>query len=247
MLFEKKVFMYRRLGWPGVLPKFWAIHAIALCSTKEKHGLLAALYVTWNYLFVWKEYRYEIWKRLLSYAVVVGVGIWAFPVVKPYAHVLTDGIHWQIPRLPFDLPAWTPSDPKRLFFNYGWVLVVLFLLLRARAVIYGAIGLSVFVTEFTLTLGWIYALVLGGLDTPYQTTTEYFWFGKFLPCVMPLQTFMWDWGLVVAYCVVVTIIGWLKNLPKKSVAQSGEEDATSGTFGKMREATGADLEKGGLF
>jgi hypothetical protein len=58
---------------------------------------------------------------------------------------------------------------------------------------------------------------------------------------------MADWGLLVACCVIATISRWLKTATRKPRGQLAvHDDDTSGTFGKMREATETDLEKGGL-
>src|SRR5258708_4308541 len=107
-IISKRAFMYRSVGWPALLPKFWAIQAIMFRNVRRKDGLLTVLVLIFDLLFRWRtvEAR-EFRKRLLRAILLIGFAVWVGLQLKPWIGQLwaaaTDGVVFQRPTLPFTL------------------------------------------------------------------------------------------------------------------------------------------------
>jgi len=252
-IISKRAFMYRSVGWPALLPKFWAIQAIMFRMVRRKDGLLTVLVLIFDLLFRWRtvEAR-EFRKRLLRDILLIGFAVWAGLQLKPWIEQLwaaaTDGVVFQRPTLPLTLPPISLHDPGAAFVHYGWLLaVVAFLFYRPVAGVLCILTIALILFVFGASLAWVYALSIDGSWHVLETTTnDYFSVGHYLPVNMPMHTFMWDWGVCVGALAVYSVNDHLKsqaNVRDKGLSTAGEP---SGGLGGGREATSDDLRNGGL-
>lgn len=251
-MISKQRFMYRQLGWPGLLPRFWAVYGLMLKDVRREEGLMTALFMFYDLAFklrtdMAKEFR----RRLLRDLLLIGFAVWAFILAKPWLAMIwaaaTDGIALQWPRLPFTLPPVLLSDLPGAFLHYGWLLPVLaFVIYRGWTGVAKAVACGMILSFFVVSVVWVYAALFGDTWSAATTTHDYFSFGYSLPLVMRMQTFMQDWGLLLAIWLIHGIVDFLATAGSAKQQKLDEAQKPSGALPDCREATTADLRKGGL-
>jgi len=251
-MISKRLFVYHRLGWPALLPEFWAVYGIMFRNVRQEHGLMTVVFLLLDLLFKWRtEMAKEFRRRLLRDLLLIGFGIWTFiqarPWIKPIWNAATDGIALQWPKLPFSLPAVSMNDLPGAFLHYGWLLpVVAFLAYRRLAGVVIILSWAVLLSFLGASLACGYAAVIGDSWTDQTTTNNYFSFGPALPVVMPMHTFMQDWGIVLCFWMIYSVGSYFTTKHETQQQKVAEAQKPSGALPDCREATTADLRNGGL-
>jgi hypothetical protein len=249
--------MYSAFGWPVVLPQTLAIYSIFLQNIKKEHGWGevpgAIFHLTLNFR---EDAAPKFWKAVMTLVAIlllVGFIAWGFTMLLPtllsvWAAAI-DGISFRWPEWLFHWPAINRETlfTWPVFIRYGWMLLVV-----AWVVGTGWNGIKELIT-FCFVVAMSCIIFAWGYSV-YEywpkgaTTDQFFSFGRWLPVVMPMETFQSDAGYF-SLCVAVYAV--FDHLRTSTIIEARKREAAN----KLGVGRGADsklittsdeLTKGGL-
>ncbi len=230
-----------------------------LRTIKKEYGWIGASLAVWGGLTSrgedCKSFRGYLYRNIAR-IVRLPFAIWLGVLIKPWVVGLwkdaMEGVVFRWPKCPLTFPAITRNTlfTWEVFFNYGWIVLAVAWLLRARSRILHELIEAIEALWYwsgTVVLGIAaYASVFGD-HYGNVTTDQYFEIGKYLPVVMPMWKFLY-FGvgnfLAVSICAF-----WEMATHGQVMSQASRDQALtpSEALGGLKEqATSEDLRKAGL-